>query len=361
MLAPNNFTRENIERLHRLSGNDPSLLEKTIYAFGLLEALSKVELPFLFKGGTCLMLLLKKPRRLSTDIDIIVEPGTDVDAYIQKAGQLFPFIKQEEDVRRGRNNIEKRHYEFTYVSPMNGKPLVILLDILFEKNHYQTVMEVPIKNAILLTEGEEMYVKVPDVNSILGDKLTAFAPHTTGIPFGIDKELEVIKQLYDCVTLLREMTDYEEVCEVYRRIAQTELNYRGLYYEVKEVIKDTISSCFCMISRGGIDKEEYPYFTDGIRRIGGHIYGERFNGEVASYMACEMLYLAACMYSESAYMNIEVPEKYINEKLVFKGARSVNYLRKVHPESYAYLAEAVKRLGDEVEDIVYSFERYMTK
>lgn len=25
---------------------------------------------------------------------------------------------------------------------------------------------------------------------ILGDKLTAFAPHTTGIPLGVDKELD---------------------------------------------------------------------------------------------------------------------------------------------------------------------------
>lgn len=68
------------------------------------------------------MLLLDKPRRLSTDIDIIVEPGTDVEQYISEAGKIFPFKSQSEDVRKGRNNIEKRHYEFTYDSPVNGKP-----------------------------------------------------------------------------------------------------------------------------------------------------------------------------------------------------------------------------------------------
>ncbi len=207
MLTQDNFTRENIERLQKLSGNDPSLLEKTVYAFGLLEAISKVGMPFIFKGGTCLMLLLDTPRRLSTDIDIIVEPGTDVEKFIQMAGQIFPFKSQEEDVRKGRNNIEKRHYEFTYDSPINDKPLVILLDILFEKNHYQTLLEKPIRNNLLLTDGDDLVVKIPDVNSILGDKLAAFAPHTTGIPFGKDKELEIIKQLYDCYTLSREMRD----------------------------------------------------------------------------------------------------------------------------------------------------------
>ena len=77
--------------LQRESRRDPALLERTIYAFGLLEAIALAGLPFVFKGGTCLMLLLKEPHRLSTDIDIIVEPGTDIDAYIEKAANIFPF------------------------------------------------------------------------------------------------------------------------------------------------------------------------------------------------------------------------------------------------------------------------------
>lgn len=52
MLSNKNFTKENIKRINELSGNDPSLLEKTIYVFGLLEALAKVSMPFIFKGGT---------------------------------------------------------------------------------------------------------------------------------------------------------------------------------------------------------------------------------------------------------------------------------------------------------------------
>lgn len=57
-------------------------MERAVYAFGLLEALAKVSMPFIFKGGTCLMLLMKHLRRLSTDIDIIAEPGTDLDKYL---------------------------------------------------------------------------------------------------------------------------------------------------------------------------------------------------------------------------------------------------------------------------------------
>jgi hypothetical protein len=38
---------------------------------------------------------------------------------------------------------------------------------------------------------------VPDINSIAGDKLTAFAPNTTGILYGSGKEKEIVKQLFD--------------------------------------------------------------------------------------------------------------------------------------------------------------------
>ncbi len=48
-------------------------------------------MPFIFKGGTSLLFLLDKPMQLSTDIDIIVEPDVDVEAYIQKAGKIVPF------------------------------------------------------------------------------------------------------------------------------------------------------------------------------------------------------------------------------------------------------------------------------
>ena len=110
MLQKENFRLENIQRLQKNYKKDPALLERVVYAFGLLEALCLTGLPFVFKGGTCLMLLLKHPMRLSTDIDIIVQPGTDIEAYIRKAAEIFPFQSCEEQVRVGKNNITKRPF-----------------------------------------------------------------------------------------------------------------------------------------------------------------------------------------------------------------------------------------------------------
>ncbi len=79
MLKRENYTSEHIDALRKQTGADPSILERTVFAFGLLEALCRVKMPFIFKGGTSLLILLDEPRRLNTDIDIIVAPSTDVD------------------------------------------------------------------------------------------------------------------------------------------------------------------------------------------------------------------------------------------------------------------------------------------
>lgn len=86
MLKRENYTSEHIDALRKQTGADPSILERTVFAFGLLEALCRVKMPFIFKGGTSLLILLDEPRRLSTDIDIIVAPGTDVDGFISFSG-----------------------------------------------------------------------------------------------------------------------------------------------------------------------------------------------------------------------------------------------------------------------------------
>ena len=65
MLAQENYTVTHINELKKETNADPSILERTVFAFGLLEAISRTGMPFIFKGGTSLLLLLDEPRRLS--------------------------------------------------------------------------------------------------------------------------------------------------------------------------------------------------------------------------------------------------------------------------------------------------------
>jgi predicted nucleotidyltransferase component of viral defense system len=184
MVKSDCFTREHIEKIRSGFTVDNSILERSIFALALLEALAKVGMPFIFKGGTSLLLLLEKPRRLSTDIDIIVQPGTDVQSYLELAAKIYPFHSMEQQIRTGKNKIDKAHYKFTYDSPVMGAQFHILLDVLFEENHYCTLVKRKVDHPFLSTEEPYVEVTMPSINCILGDKLTAFAPHTTGIPFG---------------------------------------------------------------------------------------------------------------------------------------------------------------------------------
>lgn len=248
MLLKENFSEEYIRSLQKDSKRDPVLLERTVYAFGLLEALARVRMPFIFKGGTCLMMLMDKPRRLSTDIDIIVEPGTDLDDYLEKASAIFPFQMVEEQKRVGKNNIEKRHFKFTYDSPINNKQFYILLDVLFENNHYAEVETKEIRNDLLLTEEEYLTVKIPSADCILADKLTAFAPHTTGVELNKGKDMEVMKQLYDVCSLIEVFKECDVVKRTYESIALAEIAYRGINATPTDCLWDSFESALCIAS-----------------------------------------------------------------------------------------------------------------
>ena len=347
MLSKEMYTERYVQDLHERTGNDPALLERVIYAFGLLEAIKKVGLPFCFKGGTALMLLLNRPRRLSTDIDIIVEPGTDIDEYIRRAGEIFPFTDVEEHIRIGRNDIEKRHFRFKYLSPKSGRDVTILLDVLFENIQYGSTTDRPIRNELLLTEGSDLSVIVPDVDGILGDKLTAFAPHTTGIPFGVNKELEIIKQLFDCGSLFEAMSNLGEVRDSYDKIVRLELGYRGLKLAPDEVLRDTIGGSLCIASRGQIGKADYPYFKDGISRIRNHILGGKFSGEIAGAYASRVLYIASALLTGSeSVIKIEDASDYSGQMIELPKPKSFSYLRFVDPIAYGYIIETGRLLQE---------------
>lgn len=283
MITKENYDKNHILLLQEKSKRDPKLLERTLHAFGLLEALCKVNMPFIFKGGTCLMLLLEHPGRLSTDIDIIVKPGTPIERYIDAAGKIFPFHKQEEQIRVGRNQIEKRHFKFTYTSPISGKDIYILLDVVFENSPYTNIIEKEIKSELLLSEGENLRVQIPSVNCILGDKLTAFAPHTTGIPLNVGKDMEIMKQMYDVSILIDHFDNFDEMSDTYKHVAEQEMSYRGNIGSIADVMQDTFDTAYCIASRGKVLTDEYPLYVNGIRSLRSHIYAENYSAEICGY------------------------------------------------------------------------------
>lgn len=64
---------------------DPGLLEKSIHALELVGLLAHRKIPFSFKGGTCMLLLLENIRRLSIDVDIACTvSGAELESILRE-------------------------------------------------------------------------------------------------------------------------------------------------------------------------------------------------------------------------------------------------------------------------------------
>jgi hypothetical protein len=344
MLVKENFEMEHIRSIRQNTKCDPILIERILYAFGLLEAISRVGMPFVFKGGTSLMLLLEHPLRMSTDIDILVAPETNIDKYIDEAAEIFPFKSVEEQHRIGKSGIVKRHFKFHYDSPNLKSEFYILLDVVFASSPYEVIKARPIKNDLLLTDGNDVFVQIPSIDCILGDKLTAFAPHTTGVKFGNDKELEIIKQLFDISRLIDYMTNQNMVAGTYAKVVQKEIEYRGIKTDQKDVLLDTINTAFCIVNKGYSNQEDYRLLMSGIKAIATHIIEGKYSGEKAAVDACKVIYLSSCLLSGSTFSVIEMPEEYINVSITDLNYRKINYMKKMNLTAYGYLVEAVRLL-----------------
>ena len=107
-----------------LGGCDPVLLEKTIHAIALLDALAGRGLNFVFKGGTSLLLLLPRIRRLSIDADIVCGETPDkLLRLLAEVASTSPFERFTED-DRGKDPVPaRRHFKLYRVFSASLRPI----------------------------------------------------------------------------------------------------------------------------------------------------------------------------------------------------------------------------------------------
>ena len=278
---------------------DLNLIEKVIRAMSLLEMLKLSGCPFCFKGGSALMLILgESAHRLSIDIDIICPPGTDIEPYLKDI-EKFGFISKTLDERQQRDtNIPKSHSRFFYhiAYKNDDKPAYILLDVLYEDLQYHATEEVEIKGPFIELDDEPLKVTVPSADDILGDKLTAFAPNTSGIPYikgDRDCSLEIIKQLYDVGRLFEHSGNFQHTKDTFTQIGKIELQYRGLpaelsliYEDIREKIDGYIYKGKYRIEEAIVDSARAAYLVTSIEKSNTEI--ERYDGNPNTILAMEL-------------------------------------------------------------------------
>ncbi len=349
MINPTSRSLEWIkEASYNLGVHDIALVEKTIRAFSLLEALARSNCPFLFKGGSSLMLHLSTSKRLSIDIDIICPPGTLIEDYLDIYAEEYGFNKVELVERISRKDVPKQHAKFYYeVSyPSSGGQDKILLDVLFEETHYSKIVSLPIQSPLLITNEPPVMVNLPSHEDLLGDKLTAFAPYTTGIPFFKGERncsMEIIKQLFDVASLFDVTENLNITRTTFSKIAALELQYRHKEPDnTLQVLDDIYQTALCICMRGQQDPDEYRLLQDGIRRIGNFMIGDKYTLDSAIIDASKVAYL--CKLIEKGIDDIrhyspEMLGDLTGLVLQQPMPTKLNKLKKTHPEAFFYFNE----------------------
>lgn len=331
-----------VSKQHRNA--DKILVEKVIRALLLLEGLAKQNLSFVFKGGTALMLHFNSTKRLSIDIDIILPSEPEnleniLEAIVQEQG----FLRKELQHRSTNSKIKKEHYKFFYtpLHKTNKTEEYVLLDILFEEVNYTKLVSLPIQSDFVPMIDQPLNVNVPSLEDILGDKLTAFAPNTTGIPYfkkDDSMNMEIIKQLYDIGNLFDAVNDIETIKTTFYRFAKAEMAYRNSEEITQnKVLEDIYQTALCIVTRGTDGKGNFDELLNGVLRIKGFIFSESYHIEKAITHASKTAYLSALIQHDAKVIGkfenpLQLKDWQIGEPLNCK----LNKLKKSNPEAFFY-------------------------
>lgn len=341
MIEPTTYHPDWIYEVKRNLGKkkfDPKLIEKVIYALVFLEQLKLNGLDFIFKGGTALLLATKEPKRFSIDIDIITEQTqSEIEAILEKISKDSVFTHWEDDNdRKHTQDAPIGHFKMYYTSNVDGNIEPILLDILYTPNPYPELMEIPIAHDWIQTTDEITTVQMPTFDAILGDKLTAFAPKTTGILYSKNRPVEIIKQLFDVAYLMDNMSDLNVVRNSYSKVIEEEIKFRKLEVSANQVLDDTQEACYVLSTRD-VNSEEFKHLQLGISNFTNFTIS-RFNIDEAITAASKTAYLSEVLKNEKIaslekYSNSEQVKDWVIENQQFN---KLNKLKKSNPEAFFY-------------------------
>jgi hypothetical protein len=238
------------------------------------------------------------------------------------------------------------HYKFFFHSVIQNKESHILLDILFDEHPYPGLIEVNIDTPLLSVEGQMIAVTCPVVECLLGDKVTAFTPNTTGIQYGLGKDIEMAKQLFDIGALFNVASNVDLICKTFELTATKELAYRGMpELTPTDVLLDSFQTACLIGTRGAIAGGEYAELMSGIKKLTAFVYSTTFTIDTAIVCASKVAYLAGLILKQTSRIarfqtNIDISSWIISNPEYAK----LNKIKKTSPEAFFYFYQALKLL-----------------
>lgn len=327
-------------------------LEKSIRALALVTRLAESGLPFLFKGGTSLLLLLKRINRLSIDVDITCDLSpSELRPYFNRVLETGEFSKYEPGDGIEEENLPLSSFVFIYQSIWDGKTDSIRLDVLREQQLFQHAKEILVTTPFFRPINPTSVI-VPTITELLADKLTAFAPHTLGPRIDVDtpEVMHIAKHLFDVGELFNESGSVSILLKTHMVLVEKENKYLQTKYTSDRILEDVFESAriVSMINTPGVNQtKEMDLYKEGFQAIRSHVIPDFLQSDYKLAASKAALCAAILLHNKqtkslSAYkhtkMNIEKAEK----NMLQNNLEPLNALFKTAILAYIYWVEIQK-------------------
>lgn len=219
------------------------LAELVVHCLELVASLAARGVPFRFKGGNSLLVLLEDPQRFSVDVDIVttLDRPTLTEHVAALTEESVIFKRWESRAPKTKPWLPlisfKLYFDSCYQS---AEDAFVMLDAVLEPAPYPGIRR-PVRCGTLYTSDRE--VEVPSVSGLIGDKLLAIGPGTLGIPLGKNKEAQRLKHVFDVATLSRRDWDLEQVRQSLRATKAQEERIQGREHPWAAILADTRRFC----------------------------------------------------------------------------------------------------------------------
>lgn len=227
---------EILKRTEHYGFPQPHLLELLVYDYEIFRQLLSLSRRFVLKGGAAAQLFFPvEQQRASIDIDLITShtPGEVEDLFLNKLGKLdFASVKVHVP-KKPKKSLPLVTYLVDLPS-VTRESCQVKIDILFEELSSYRVEAIRERElfALKVTGGFPCVTR----GSLVADKLLTLASRSIGIAKAREDQLP--KHLYDLFRLMKVMKpkDFDDVLFSFPRIARSEMGFRKIEHELKDVI-----------------------------------------------------------------------------------------------------------------------------
>jgi hypothetical protein len=309
---PRYFTRVHIEA-HRFNA-PAALAEEAVHCLELAAELAETGLPFQFKGGNSLLLILPEPKRFSIDVDIATDaPREAVEASLNEiVSDAKIFLRWEKRQHKTKPWLPIASYYLYFNSVIKrGSETAIMLDVQLRRSPYRTEKK-PVACGKLYESAT--LVELPLPSSIIGDKLLTLGPNTLGIPVGKGKEAQRLKHVFDVSRLLAAQPPLSEIRGSFFACLrhENELQDRGRSavkaFTAEEIIADTIDFCQSVAPYEKVPADQglSPIMVENVRGLpafAGHLFDAGYSW---NDLRRDMARVALCV---TALRNTDLPDQ----------------------------------------------------